>query len=423
MHAREAQIRNKDKLGKPLIYTASKLGLGPELCDSTALWVVRKLEAAQFETYIVGGVVRDLLSGREPKDFDVATAAHPEQVRNVFGRSSRIIGRRFRLAHVFYNRKVVEVATFRGKAKRPGKAGIAATENTFGNLEEDMDRRDFTVNAMYYGPFSDRLICHENAIADLEATQLRTIGNAAERFTEDPVRMLRAVRFVSRLNFGMVTGEVSTIKRQAEKLHSASRHRLWTECQKLFLSGSSLAAFETLKDFGLFGVLFPQTHKLLIEGQGTNPYNYFMQKLFADTDSRIKEGCRATLYFVFLGFLWLEIKHRLKRTRKLPLEILVHTIKRFLMKQNETVTLSKQVAWTIEKICLLAWQMENRQESYERTLLKSKHLSFKPAHIRAARDLLSLSVLSGMSTKSTVPRRLSGHAQKREISRTPGTFA
>ena len=194
--------------------------------------VVRQLGEAQFEAYFVGGVVRDLLSGNEPKDFDVVTAARPEQIRGVFGRASRIIGRRFRLAHVFYNRKTIEVATFRSEAKNPGKTGGAIKENTYGSLEEDMERRDFTVNSMYYNPFTDKLICHERAISDLEAMRLRTIGNATERFTEDPVRMLRAVRFVSRLNLQMATSEVSAIQCLGKNLHSVSPHRLWTECEK-----------------------------------------------------------------------------------------------------------------------------------------------------------------------------------------------
>ncbi len=360
--------------------------------------VVRQLGEAQFEAYFVGGVVRDLLSGNEPKDFDVATAARPEQIRSVFGRASRIIGRRFRLAHVFYNRKTIEVATFRSEAKHPKRTGGAINENTYGSLEEDMERRDFTVNSMYYNPFTDKLICHESAITDLKAMRLRTIGDATERFTEDPVRMLRAVRFVSRLNLWMATSEVSAIQHLAKNLHSVSPHRLWTECEKLFLSGSGMAAFEVLKDFGLFGVLFPQVHKLLIKGGEFSRYNDFIQKLLTRTDSRVNEGRRASLHFLFLGFLWLELKHQFRQARKLPLDTLPHTIEKLLIGQGETVLIPKQVNWTITKTCQLAWQLESRHEGSESTLLRNEHLSCKPSHIRAAHDLLSLSTLSGVST-------------------------
>ena len=359
--------------------------------------VVRLLGKAQFEAYFVGGVVRDLLSGEEPKDFDVATDARPRQVCRVFGRASRIIGRRFRLALIIYNRKTIEVATFRSETKNPLITGGAIKENTYGSLEEDMERRDFTVNSMYYNPFTDKLICHEKAISDLEAKRLRTIGNATERFTEDPVRMLRAVRFVSRLNLQMAASEVSAIQRLAKNLHSVPSHRLWMECEKLFLSGSGLVAFKVLKDFGLFGVLFPQTNKLLTKGQKSRQYNDFMQKLLADTDNRVKEGDRASLHFVFLGFLWLELKHQFGQARKLPPEALPPAIRVLLTGQGEFVLIPKQVALVIASTCQLAWLMESQHESSERTL-QIEHLSSRPSQVRVARNLLSLSELTGVST-------------------------
>ncbi len=173
--------------------------------SENALKVLYRLNKAGYEAYLVGGGVRDLLLGREPKDFDVATDASPEEVRKLF-RNCRLIGRRFRLAHVHFGREIIEVATFRA-AHEPesdgavSENGMLLRDNVYGTLEEDAWRRDFTVNALYYNIRDFSVVDYTGGMADLQAGRLRIIGDPHERFREDPVRMLRAVRFAAKLGF------------------------------------------------------------------------------------------------------------------------------------------------------------------------------------------------------------------------------
>ena len=211
---------------------ATQHGLRPELLSKAALQVITTLQEAGFAAYIVGGGVRDLLLGKHPKDFDVATDAHPEQVKPLFKRCL-LIGRRFRLAHVYFGQHIIEVATFRSNTvltsteestdvaeelRHHATTGMILRDNIYGTLEDDAWRRDFTINALYYDPTSGDIIDYVNGYQDLQQRSLRIIGDPAARYREDPVRMLRAIRFISKLNVTLHPDTAAPIEKSAPLL-------------------------------------------------------------------------------------------------------------------------------------------------------------------------------------------------------------
>ncbi len=261
-----------------------------------------------FDAYLVGGCVRDLLLGREPKDFDVVTNADPDQVRKVF-RNCRLIGRRFRLAHVYFGREIIEVATFRGAEEEQSdrqmlnKEGRLLRDNVYGTIEEDVWRRDFTVNALYYNIKDFSVVDYVGGMADHKTGTLRLIGDPEMRFREDPVRMLRAVRFAVKLGFKLDRECEKSIHNDAHLLASIPSARLYDEALKLFLSGYALQTFEMLRHYGLFQVLFPSTEKSLAIEENGFP-RLLLIKALENSDNRIAEGKTVTAYFLLAAFLW-----------------------------------------------------------------------------------------------------------------------
>ncbi|MEY3880721.1 MAG: hypothetical protein RIQ94_1517, partial [Pseudomonadota bacterium] len=250
------------------IYSRSEHNISRAQISENALKVLYKLQKEGYKAYLVGGCVRDLLLGREPKDFDVVTDADPEQIRKVF-RNCRLIGRRFRLAHVHFGREVIEVATFRGAAETQNDKQVLNNEgrllrdNVYGTIEEDVWRRDFTVNALYYNIKDFSVVDYVDGMADHKSATLRLIGDPETRFREDPVRMLRAVRFAVKLGFRLHPDCEKSMHQVAELLSSIPSARLYDEALKLFLSGYALQTFEMLRHYGLFQVLFPATENCL----------------------------------------------------------------------------------------------------------------------------------------------------------------
>ncbi|MGZ8226029.1 MAG: polynucleotide adenylyltransferase PcnB [Methylococcaceae bacterium] len=302
---------------KVRIYTRSEHPISRSRISENALKVLYRLQKDGFDAYLVGGCVRDLLLGREPKDFDVVTNADPEQVKKVF-RNCRIIGRRFRLAHVHFGREVIEVATFRGG---PGvtqddkqildKEGRLLRDNIYGTLEEDVWRRDFTVNALYYNIKDFSVVDYVNGMEDHKAGLIRLIGDPDIRFREDPVRMLRAVRFAVKLGFKLDVGCQQSIHDRAELLSAIPSARLYDEVLKLFLFGDALQTFERLRHYGLFQVLFPATEKSLANEENGFPKLLLIRAL-ENSDNRISEGKSVTAYFLFAAFLWEPVQMRAK---------------------------------------------------------------------------------------------------------------
>lgn len=244
---------------KAHIYTQEEHGIDPSLLDADAVGIVRRLRQAGFHAYIVGGAVRDLLVGRVPKDFDVATDAHPQQIRRLF-RSARLIGRRFRLVHVYSSReKYVEVSTFRSRGALGTMEHSANPElnNLYGTMEEDAERRDFTINALYYCPVDRQVIDYVGGYVDVRHKKLRTLVAAETSFAEDPVRMIRALKYASLLGFPMPHPMTALIRRVRESLLSCSRERVTEEVFKILTSGDARSIFELAIHLRLFETMFP----------------------------------------------------------------------------------------------------------------------------------------------------------------------
>jgi poly(A) polymerase len=290
------------------IYPRAEHCISRSQISENALKVLNRLKKADFEAYLVGGCVRDLLLGREPKDFDVATNASPEQVKQIF-RNCRIIGRRFRLAHVFFGREIIEVATFRGsEALSPDEQVVHADgrllrDNVFGTLEEDVWRRDFTVNALYYNIRDFSVVDYTGGMQDHAAGLLRLIGDPDQRYREDPVRMLRAIRFAAKLGFKLHPETEQPIVALAELLKTTPAARLYDEVLKLLLAGYGLQTFELLRHFGLFAMLFPATDACLATEEQHFP-RQFICKALENSDKRFHEGKSLTPYFLLAVLLW-----------------------------------------------------------------------------------------------------------------------
>lgn len=273
--------------------------------------VVKDLQNAGFESYIVGGSVRDLLLGKAPKDFDVATSATPEEVKEVFPRC-RLIGRRFRLAHVRKGGALIEVATFRGPATvdnaQEDHNGRILRDNVFGNVEEDAIRRDFTINAMFLDPVSGDIRDYVGGYEDLANRRLRLIGDPVTRYREDPVRLLRAARFVAKLGVEPDEESAAPIREMAPLLKDIPAARLFEEVCKLFLTGHGSRSMEALQRFGLSAILFPTLKKG--NAPGKVQMGPLLTKALQNTDERVRESKPVTPAFLFAAILWQPVRER-----------------------------------------------------------------------------------------------------------------
>ncbi|WP_020504726.1 polynucleotide adenylyltransferase PcnB [Lamprocystis purpurea] len=298
----------------PLIVPRPEHNISRANISEQALKVLYKLKQEGFAAHLVGGGVRDLLLGHEPKDFDVATDATPEQVRQVF-RNCRLIGRRFRLAHVHFGREIIEVATFRAggaddvDAERHVENGMILRDNVYGSIEEDALRRDFTINALYYNINDFSLIDYTGGINDLRNGQLRLIGDPTRRYREDPVRMLRAVRFACKLGFAVEPDSERPLFELGHLLGDIAAARLFDELIKLFHTGYGLETFEKLRHYGLFGYLFPATETCLAQEDHAFPIT-FVSRGLRTTDERIAQGKPVAPFFLYAVLLWEPVRQR-----------------------------------------------------------------------------------------------------------------
>lgn len=306
----------------PRIISREEHGISRRDIDKSALDVLYGLKRAGYEAYLVGGCVRDLLLGLEPKDFDVVTDADPDEVKAVFKRRCQVIGRRFRLAHVRFGRTVIEVATFRGqgdgenrqdyfgrKGRLSGKArevddsGRLVRDNVYGTIDEDVWRRDFTVNSLYYNIKDFSIIDYAGGLDDIKSGQLRLIGDPVTRYREDPVRMIRAVRFAAKLGFNIEARTEAPIAELGHLLADVSNARMFEEVLKLFHSGAGISVFEKLRHYNLFTYLFPLTEQILSEESEGFPRMMVIEAL-KSTDERIQSGKTVNPAFLFSAMLW-----------------------------------------------------------------------------------------------------------------------
>jgi len=292
---------------RPRIIPRSGHNISRTNISENALKVLYRLKNAGYKAYLVGGCVRDLLMDLKPKDFDVATDARPEQIRELF-RNCRLIGRRFRLAHIRFGREIIEVSTFRAPhdpASGGGHVedGRIVRDNVYGDIDDDVWRRDFTINALFYNIEDFSLVDYVGGLGDIRAKVLRLIGDPKTRYQEDPVRMLRAVRFAVKLGFTMHPATEEAIAGCSELLQNVSPSRLFEEFMKLFMGGCALAAYTRLRRQGLFNLLFPETGRMLDE-EGDGLTHRMLSCVFHNTDVRFREDKPVTPGFIIAALLW-----------------------------------------------------------------------------------------------------------------------
>jgi poly(A) polymerase len=376
----------------PRIIPRSEHLVSPANITPSARKVLDGLAAAGFTGYLVGGCVRDLMLGREPKDFDVVTDATPEEVRKLF-RNSRLVGRRFRLAHVRFGRDIIEVATFRAlpdEAEAGGEhertaGGRLLRDNVYGDREQDALRRDFTVNALYYDAGDQTVIDYVGGVDDLRNGVLKVIGDPATRYREDPVRMLRAIRFAAKLGFLLEEDTAAPIRGLASLLRDVPPARLFEEVLKLFHSGYALETYELLRNYGLFGHLFPLVEESLAEEDEGFPLT-LLPKALANTDKRIGENKPVTPAFLFAALLWEPARRRMQEyiaagdSEQAALE---RASREVIAAQLARVSIPRRFSVPMTEIWSMQLRLRNRQK---------RRVSQLAAHerFRAAYDFLLL---------------------------------
>ena len=340
------------------------------LIDKDAKKVVKTLNKAGHETYLVGGCIRDLLLGHKPKDFDIATSATPEQVHKTFKRS-RLIGRRFRLVHImFSSRKYIEVATFRSGKVKTASDGAIVRDNLYGTLKEDAFRRDFSVNGLYYDIQKSQVIDYVDGLEALNNSEIRMIGKPVERFKEDPVRMIRAIRFKVKLGATIDSKISKSITNQAHLLANIPAARLYDECIKLFHNENAYEIFEQLLKFGLLNYLFPQTEKTL-----------FINKTLLNTSKRIKNGKPVTPAFLFAVFLWDAQNKRfneLNKKKNSRIFTMTQASEDVISKQTKQVLMPRWLSSRVKDIWLMQYHLENCGLKKAKELIK--HPRFRMAY-------------------------------------------
>ena len=369
--------------------------------NDNALKVLYRLKNAKYKAYLVGGAVRDILLGRMPKDFDVVTDARPEQIRELF-RNCRLIGRRFRLAHIQFGKEIIEVSTFRAphhisdKNEGQEKDGRIIRDNVYGDIDDDVWRRDFTINSLFYNIEDFSIVDYVGGIKDLEIGQLRLIGDPSKRYTEDPVRILRAIRFASKLNLKIHSDTEKPIKEYSNLLKNIPSARLYEEILKLFLNGHATETFILLRKYNLFKYLFPQADQLLHptchtldKNQKNDSYEFIMRAL-NNTDQRINTGDSATPGFLLAAMLW-------EPVRILSSEYISNNLPEVeAAKLAGDAIISKQISSTsiprrFTHMARDIWTLQIRlKQTKKRTFRVLMHPRF-----RAAYDLLLLRAKSG----------------------------
>ena len=383
-----------------MLIPSSVHGIDNAQIDAIAIRVLQTLLAAGHASYLVGGGVRDLLLGQRPKDFDIATSAEPERVRALF-RRSRIVGKRFRLVHVRFGRDIVEVATFRaGGGELAEERQISATgrlvrDNVFGSIEDDAWRRDFTVNALYYDIRDYNVLDFTGGYNDVKRRKLQLIGDPITRFREDPVRLLRAIRFVVKNGLEIDFATAEPIKPLGHLLEDVPAARLFDETLKLFMGGYALQVFAWLERYELFRVLFPETGKLI----DNSVTRRFIQEAFRNTDSRLAEGKTVTPGFLVATLLWGPVQERVMEYTSRGLAVL----QAYEMAGNEVIAIQADRISFPRRFSLMAkeiWLMQPQLEQRRRRNI-SKILTRQ--RFRAAYDFVLLREQAGeIGLRSTI---------------------
>lgn len=375
--------------------------IDPHLLSKNAVKVTKTLQDAGYEAYIVGGAVRDLLLGIAPKDFDVATNATPDQVQKLF-RRSRLIGRRFQIVHVtFYGSRgghggrdkteIIEVSTFRalleGEGNHIAESGRILRDNVWGSQAEDATRRDFTINAMYYDPDSQIVLDYHGGMKDIRARVLRMIGNPTQRYREDPVRMLRAVRFAAKTGFVIDAASLNPISKLAPLLHDVPEARLFDEILKLLMSGHAWACLTSLRDAGLHQGILPLLDAILEQNEEEN----FAKLALERTDQRIAEGKTISPGFLFATLLWHSVSRIWRANIKSgqpTVAALQDAIDTALSAQRKTFAIQRRHESDMREI----WGLQPR---FEKRVGKMPYRLLESPRFRAGYDFLCLRCATG----------------------------
>ncbi|WP_415033554.1 polynucleotide adenylyltransferase PcnB [Azonexus sp.] len=385
-------FRGKKKKSAPhaaAVIPVASHGITRDRLSSASRRTCEALQHAGFEAYVVGGAVRDLLLGAQPKDFDVATNATPEEVRRCI-RRSRIIGRRFQIVHALFGQEVIEVTTFRGKLDANTKKdehGRVLHDNVFGSQAEDAARRDFTANALYYDPASENVIDYHHGVGDLKAKTLRMIGEPRARYREDPVRMLRAVRLAAKLGLSIDPEARRPIRDMAGLLENVPAARLFDEMLKLLTSGHAVKCLTQLRDEGLHHGLLPLLDVILEQPLGEK----FVLQALANTDERVRRGKSVSPSFLFATLLWHEVLvhwARIEASGEPKIPALFQAMDHVLDVQGEKLAITRRIAGDIKEI----WSLQPR---FEQRTGKRPYALIENPRFRAGYDFLLLRAQAG----------------------------
>ena len=346
-----------------------------------AISIIKELNKNNYQGYLVGGCVRDLLCGLEPKDFDIATDATPDQIRKIF-KASRIIGKRFKLVHVFNRTELIEVATFRSGEDQNNngnlikdQSGKIIRDNIWGSLEQDSHRRDFTVNSIYYSPLSKKFVGHKDGLSDIHKKNIVSIGDPRKRFSEDPVRCLRAIRFSNKLDF-KIDGKIKdAIYEKGHLLSSISNARLFDEFCKIFLNGMAEKNFKKLTSFGL--------NKYLVS---TNPEkDEFTSRVIIEalrnTDKRLINSQSVTPGFLVAALLWPELLEKSLTKGEINLRKFFRSMDQVLKRQQRITAIPRKFHSYIKDIWVLQLKLHSR-------IGKQPYKTLKHPRFRAAYDFM-----------------------------------
>jgi len=374
---------------QPKIFGPEEHGIDPDDVSPNAVRVTQTLQKAGYQAFIVGGAVRDLVLGLKPKDFDVATDATPEEVKRLFRRAF-IIGRRFQIVHVMFGQELIEVTTFRGSSTEdaPKDAhGRVLRDNTFGEQHEDAARRDFTINAMYYDPSQQVVLDYHGGMKDMRARMLRIIGTPEARYREDPVRLLRVVRFAAKLEFKIAPATRAPMAVMAPLINNVPAARVFDEMLKLLMSGHAMACLQRLRKEGLHHGLLPLLDVVLEQPMGEK----FVTLALANTDERVRQGKPVSPGFLFASLLWHQVLEKWDAYRaagEYPIPALHLAADDVLDGQTEKLALQRRIATDMRDI----WAMQPR---FERRVGKSPYKLLEHPRMRAGYDFLLLRCASG----------------------------
>lgn len=373
----------------PTVLQAKEHGINPQLVSANAIRVTQTLQDNGYQAFIVGGAVRDLLTGVKPKDFDIATNATPEQVKRLFRRAF-IIGRRFQIVHVMFGQDLLEVTTFRGPSNDEApkdEHGRVLRDNTFGEQHEDAVRRDFTVNAMYYDPASQTVLDYHGGMQDIRKKILRIIGVPEARYREDPVRMLRVVRFAAKLGFKIDAATRAPIAVMAPLINNVPAARVFDEMLKLLTSGHAMACLQQLRSEGLHHGLMPLLDVVLEQPLGEK----FVALALSNTDERVQQGKPVSPSFLFASLLWHQVLEKweaYKATGEFPIPALHLAADDVLMRQTDALAIQRKIASDMRDI----WAMQPR---FEKRAGKTPYKMLEHQRLRAGYDFLLLRCASG----------------------------